>query len=80
MQQPTKRIPDTNIIYFYDLPKSSYTSTRLAEIIKDKTGYILEHMPQVHRDIGKPFYWAILKIENPDKFDEVAQKLRYFSL
>ena len=45
MQQQNKKIPDTNIIYFYDLPKSSYTSTRLAEIIKDKTGYILEHMP-----------------------------------
>lgn len=37
-------------------------------------------MPQVRRDPGKPFYSAVIKIENPDKFHEVASKLRFFTL
>jgi hypothetical protein len=36
-------------------------------------------MPQVIRDSNKPFYTARIKIENTDKFHEVAQKLRYFN-
>lgn len=79
-QTPIKKFPDTNIIYLYDLPNKSYTSTSLAKVIKEKTGYNLENMPQVRRDAGKPFYTAVIKIENPDKFLEVAQKLRYFTL
>jgi hypothetical protein len=80
MQQTIKKFPDTNIIYLYDLSSKSYTSTALAKVIKDLTGYNLEHMPQVRRDPGKPFYTAVIKIDNPDKFIEVSQKLRYFQL
>ncbi len=76
--QAIKKFPDTNIIYLYDLPNKTFTSTALAKVIKDKTGYNLEHMPQVRRDPGKPFYTAVIKIDNPDKFLEVSQKLRYF--
>ncbi len=78
--QAIKKFPDTNIIYLYDLPVKSYTSTALAKVIKEKTGYNLEQMPQVRRDAGKPFYTAVIKIENPDKFLEGSQKLRYFTL
>lgn len=80
MQQTIKKFPDTNIIYLYDLSSKNFTSTALAKVIKDLTGYSLEHMPQVRRDPSKPFYTAVIKIDNPDKFVEVAQKLRYFSL
>jgi hypothetical protein len=80
MQQQIKKFPETNIIYLYDLPHKSYTSTQLAKVIKEQTGYNLEHMPQVRRDPGKPFYTAVIKIENPDKFHDVAQKLRFFTL
>jgi len=80
MQQTIKKFPDTNIIYLYDLSSKNYTSTALAKVIKDLTGYNLEHMPQVRRDPGKPFYTAVIKIDNPDTFIEVAQKLRYFQL
>jgi RNA recognition motif-containing protein len=62
------------------LPQKSYTSTALAKVIKDRTGYDLANMPQVRRDPGKPFYTAVIKIDNPEKFLEVAQKLRYFQL
>ena len=75
-----KKYPDTNIIYLYDLPQNSYTSTQLAKVIKDLTGYNLESMPQVRRDPAKPFYTAIIKIDNPDKFHDVVQKLRFFTL
>ena len=67
-----KKIPETNIIYLYDLPHSSYTSTQLAKVIKEQTGYNLESMPQVRRDPGKPFFTALIKIDNQDKFHEVA--------
>jgi hypothetical protein len=80
MNQQIKKFPETNIIYLYDLPHKSYTSTQLAKVIKETTGYNLEQMPQVRRDPGKPFYTAVIKIENPDKFHEVASKLRFFTL
>lgn len=70
----------SNIIYLYDLPNKSFTSTSLAKVIKEQTGYNLEHQPQVRRDPNKPFYTAVIKIDNPEKFVEVAKKLRYFSL
>jgi RNA recognition motif-containing protein len=75
-----KKFPETNIIYLYDLPHKSYTSTQLAKVIKEQTGYNLEHMPQVRRDPGKPFYTAVIKIDNAEKFHEVASKLRFFTL
>ena len=80
MQQTIKKFPDSTIIYIYDLSSKTYTSTALAKAIKDATGYNLEQMPQVRRDPGKPFDTAVIKIDNPDKFVEVAQKLRYFNL
>lgn len=74
------KIRETNIIYLYDLPQKSYTSTQLAKVIREQTGYDLKDMPQVRRDPGKPFYSAVIKIDNPEKFLEVAQKLRFFTL
>lgn len=36
-------------------------------------------MPQVQRDSSKPFYTARIKIDDADRFLEIAHKLRYFS-
>lgn len=54
-----------NVIYFYDLPKSEYTSVRLATIIKNLTGVDVPQ-PQVRRDMNKPFYTALIKLEKED--------------
>ena len=49
-----------NLLYIYDLPQKEYTSVQLAKIIKDLTGYEIERMPQVRRDLNKPFYSAVI--------------------
>lgn len=67
------------MLYVYDLPKKQFTSIRLAEIIKDLTGYSLTTLPQVQRDSSKPFFNARIKIEEPGRFYDVAHSLRYFS-
>jgi RNA recognition motif-containing protein len=71
---------DTNLIYIYDLPKASTTSIALSKIVQEKTGLQLNAQPQIRRDPNKPFYSALIKIDNPEKFQEVAQKLRYFKI
>jgi len=70
----------SNLIYFYDLPQGEFTSTQLAKIIKDKTGYDIERQPQVRRDFNKPFYTAVVKINDNSKFTEVCKALRYFDI
>lgn len=35
-------------------------------------------MPQVRRELNKPFYSAIVKIDNADKYKDVVEALRYF--
>jgi hypothetical protein len=54
-----------NVIYFYDLPKDAYTSVKLATLIKEKSQVDIQ-TPQVRRDVAKPFYTAIVKIENQE--------------
>lgn len=76
--QPIRSLIDTRIIYLYDLPPKEFTSTKLAKFIYAETGYHLEVMPQVTRDVTKPFYSARIKIENAEKYDLVLAKLRYF--
>ena len=67
-----------NIIYLYDLPKKEYTSVKLAEILKNSTGVELERQPTVRRDINRPFYSAIIGIEDDEKFKKAVDALRYF--
>jgi len=67
-----------NLLYIYDLPPKEYTSVQLAKIIKDLTGYEIERMPQVRRDLNKPFYSAVIQITDDAKFKEVSNALRYF--
>ncbi len=69
-----------NLLYIYDLPQKDYTSVQLAKIIKDLTGYEIERMPQVRRDLNKPFYSAVIQINDDAKFKEVSKALRYFTI
>jgi len=68
-----------NLLYLYDLPKEHYTSVKVSEILKE-AGVDLERVPQVRRDINKPFYTAIIQISDPEKFKKACQVLRYFEI
>jgi hypothetical protein len=54
-----------NVITFYDLPKYDITSTKLAILIKEKSGVDILR-PQFHESINMPFCEAVLKIDNSD--------------
>lgn len=69
-----------NLIYIYDLPKESYTSVKLSKIIEEKieSQFKIKTMPQVRRDAYKPFYSAIIKIEDNEAFKKISEGIRYF--
>lgn len=69
-----------NYLYLYDLPRETTTSNKLATIIMEKTGHILERKPQIRRDLNRPFYTAIITIPENESFQKVSQALRYFDL
>jgi hypothetical protein len=69
-----------NILYLYDLPKDSATSVKIAKVFKDQAGLELDMPPQIRRDITKPFYSAMVKINDPDKFKTACEKMRYFEI
>jgi polyadenylate-binding protein len=71
---------DKNLLYLYDLPKDSITSTKIATKIKEAADYELAEPPQIRRDPNKPFYSAIVKINDPEKFKKVAEKMKYFDI
>ena len=69
-----------NYLYVYDLPKDVATSTKLATYLQDKTGIVLSRIPQIRRDLNRPFYSAIMTIPEEDKFQIACKELRYFEL
>lgn len=69
-----------NYLYLYDLPKNEATSTRLASVLQQKTGIVLSRMPQIRRDLNRPFYSAIMTIPEEDKFTLACKEMRYFEL
>ena len=69
-----------NILYLYDLPKDETTSVQLADILKTQAGIELEVPPQIRREITRPFYSAMLKINDNEKFKTACEKLRYFEV
>ena len=69
-----------NYLYVYDLPKDIATSTKLATYLQEKTGIVLSRIPQIRRDINRPFYSAIMTIPEEDKFQIACKELRYFEL
>jgi len=69
-----------NLLYLYDLPKEETNSTKLAMIFKEKAGVIIGPRPQIRRDITRPFYSGIVKIEKLEDFEVACQKMRYFEI
>jgi hypothetical protein len=71
---------DKTLLYLYDLPKERTTSCALASKIKELTKCDLNEPAQIRRDPNKPFYTAIVKINEMDKFKEVCQAMKYFEI
>lgn len=69
-----------NYLYLYDLPKNEATSTKLASVLQQRTGIVLTRMPQIRRDINRPFYSAVIVIPEEDKFQTACKEMRYFEL
>lgn len=69
-----------NYLYLYELPKDEASSTSIATYLKEKTNIILNRIPQIRRDINRPFYSAIISITEEDKFALACKELRYFEL
>ena len=69
-----------NYLYLYDLPKSETTSASIANILQQKSNIVLSRMPQIRRDLNRPFYSAIITIPEEDKFNQACAALRYFEL
>jgi len=69
-----------NYLYLYDLPKAEATSTKLASVLQTKTGIVLTRIPQIRRDLNRPFYSAVMQIPEEDKFQLACKEMRYFEL
>ena len=69
-----------NYLYLYDLPKAEATSTKLASVLQQKTGIVLTRIPQIRRDLNRPFYSAVMQIPEEDKFQIACKEMRYFEL
>lgn len=67
-----------NILYLYDLPKKQISSVQLAKYLKEKADVDLTRQPQIRRDPNKPFYSAIISINNKEEFERATKALRYF--
>jgi hypothetical protein len=65
-----------NLIYFYDLPKT-VTSTSIGKLIKDVCKVDLDIQPQIKRDLGRHFFTAIVKINDPENFKKVQELMKY---
>ena len=68
------------IIYFYDLPKEDLTSVKIVNVVKDYTGIILTDKPVIKKEHTKPFYSAMVYIKDPDHYNIICDKMRYFDI
>jgi hypothetical protein len=70
-----------NILFIYDLPQKplEVTSVNLAKLIKELTNYDLEHAPQIRRDPSRPFWTAVIRIDDPALFEQAVTKLRFYN-
>jgi hypothetical protein len=51
-------------MYLYDLPKDEVSSVKIAEAFRKKCGGVIEQRPQIRRDLMRPFYSAIIMIND----------------
>jgi hypothetical protein len=59
---------ESNLLFLYDLPKNTLTSTAIKKAFKDRANYDLVEPPQIRRHLDKIFYTAIVKINDSAKF------------
>ena len=74
--------PQVYTVYLYDLPKVEYQSHRLARVMKEQAGIVLNDVPIIFRDIKKQFFKGFMKI-SCGKFEdyvEMCEKIRYFEI
>lgn len=50
-------------VYLYDLPKQEYSSQKMAMIVKQKTGIILDRPPTILKDLNKKFKSAFMQVQ-----------------
>jgi RNA recognition motif-containing protein len=67
-------------MYLYDLPKKNVTSKGIAEAFRQKCGAVIEQRPQIRRDFFRPFYSAIVVINDPVQYKKACDEMRYFEL
>ena len=67
-----------NYLYLYDLPKETTSSIKLAEAFQNKYGVNISDgkKPQLNRDLFKPFYSAVIHIEDDAKYKEACEKVK----
>ena len=58
-----------NNLFIYDLPPHKVTSVGLANMIKETTGIEITEKPQVWKDSTTPFWTAVVKFDDQDKFN-----------
>jgi hypothetical protein len=73
------QVENKNLLYIYDLPKSIITSVILKDTVKKVSQYDISEAPQIRRNPDRPFYTAIIKI-NDERFKEISHKLRHFNI
>jgi len=69
-----------NYLYLYDLPKDKVSSVKLAEVFKGEGIDVGEKKPQINRDLFKPFYNAIVHIEDPRMYELAKEKMKYLTI
>lgn len=65
------------------MPKDTCTSVKISEIVKEKTGIVLNFPTTFKKNPERYFDTAIIKvdnIENSAKFHEACDKLKYFEI
>jgi RNA recognition motif-containing protein len=69
-----------NYMYLYDLPKDQVSSIKIAEAFRKQCGGIIEQRPQIRRDFFRPFYSAIVIIQDPVQYKKACDEMRYFEI
>ena len=74
------QIEKRNYLYLYDLPKDKVSSVKIAEVFKAEGINVGEKKPQINRDLFKPFYSAIVHIEDPKMYELAKEKMKYLNI
>lgn len=67
-------------MYLYDLPKDEVSSVKIAEAFRKKCGGVIEQRPQIRRDLMRPFYSAIIMINDAAQYKKACEEMKYFEI